>query len=226
VTRPFSCARLRRSPSFPRLTGVQVEIFDQMLKQLQGPWDKAQSRKAKPGRPWEVGGLEEHLLIMLLYYRCYVTQEFIGCFFGVDKSVICRTIQRVEELAGPLFGLKREPRIGEEEAIAIIVDCTEQPIYRPRDDDTQKLHYSGKKKRHTLKTEYMITEKGRMISGSPSHPGSHHDLAVRPPPSQGQAAPGRNCRTVSAFMGTAHIKGMTRSIPTSTIRTRGRKAAS
>ena len=132
MTRPFSRARLRRSPSFPRLTGVQVEIFDQMLKQLQVPWDKAQGRKAKPGRPWEVGGLEEHLLIMLLYYRCYVTQEFIGCFFGVDKSVICRTIQRIEVLAKPLFGLKREPRISEEEAIAIIVDCTEQPIYRPR----------------------------------------------------------------------------------------------
>jgi hypothetical protein len=179
VTRPFSCARLRRGPSFPRLTGVRVEVFDQMLKQLQDPWNKAQSRKSKPGRPWEVGGLEEHLLIMLLYYRCYVTQEFIGCLFGVDKSVICRTIQRVEALAGPLLGLKREPRISEEEAIAIIVDCTEQPIYRPGDDATQKLHYSGKKKRHTLKTEYMITEKGRIISGSPSHPGSHHDLTVR-----------------------------------------------
>jgi DDE superfamily endonuclease len=179
VTRPFSCARLKRGPSFSRLTGVQVELFDQMLTRLQGPWDKAVSRKAKPGRPWEVGGLQEHLLIMLLYYRCYITQEFIGCFFGVDKSVICRTIQRVEAIAWPLFGLKREPVISEEEAEAIIVDCTEQPIYRPGDDATQKAHYSGKKKRHTLKTEYMITKKGRIVSGSPSHPGSHHDLAVR-----------------------------------------------
>jgi hypothetical protein len=179
VTRPFSCARLKRSPSFRRLTGVQVDIFEQMLIRLQGPWDEAERRKAKSGRPWEVGGLQEHLLIMLLYYRCYITQEFIGCFFGVDKSVICRTIQRIEAIARPLFGLKREPVISEDEAEAIIVDCTEQPIYRPGDDVTQQAHYSGKKKRHTLKTEYMITEKGRIVSGSPSHPGSHHDLAVR-----------------------------------------------
>jgi hypothetical protein len=179
VTRAFSLTRLRRNPGFPRLAGVQVEMFDQVSRQLQGPWDEIQSRKRKSGRPWEVGGLEEHLFVMLLYYRCYTTQEFIGCFFDVDKSVICRTIKRVEEIARPLFGLKREPRISEDEALAIIVDCTEQPIYRPRDDDTQKLHYSGKKKRHTLKTEYIITEKGRIVSGSPSHPGSHHDLTVR-----------------------------------------------
>jgi len=179
VTRPFSCARLRHGPSFSRLTGVHVEVFDQMLTRLQGPWNEVQNRKRKSGRPWEVGGLEEHLFIMLLYYRCYITQEFIGCFFGVDKGVICRTIQRIEAVARPLFGLKPEPRISAEEALAIIVDCTEQPIYRPRDDATQKAHYSGKKKRHTMKTEYLITEKGRIVSLSPSHPGSHHDLAVR-----------------------------------------------
>lgn len=179
MTRPFSCSRLRRSRSFHRLTGVTVAVFDQMLQRLQGPWDKAQSRKIKPGRPWDVGGLDEHLLVMLLYYRCYVTQEFIGFFYGVDRSIICRAIQRVETLAKPLFGLKREPLISAEEAEALIVDCTEQPIYRPEHDATQKAHYSGKKKRHTLKTEYTITEKGRIVSASPSHPGSHHDLAVR-----------------------------------------------
>jgi hypothetical protein len=25
-----------------------------------------------------------------VYYRCYVTQEFIGFFYQVDRSVICR----------------------------------------------------------------------------------------------------------------------------------------
>ena len=60
-----------------------------MLKRLHGPWDEIQCRKVKFGRPWEVGGLEDHLLIMLIYYRCYVTQEFIGFFHNVDRSVIC-----------------------------------------------------------------------------------------------------------------------------------------
>ena len=179
MTRRFSCARLMRSPAFPRLAGVSVPLFNRMLKDLEAPWRQAERRKAKLGRPHEVGGLDEHLLIMLLYYRCYVTQEFIGFFYNVDRSVICRSIQRIEKLAKPRFGLKREPRVTRNEAEALIVDCTEQPIQRPRDDAVQKAHYSGKKKRHTLKNEYLITEKGRIASVSPSHPGSRHDLAVR-----------------------------------------------
>lgn len=175
----FSAARLRRSSSFRRLAGVNLATFEQMLAQLSGPWEKAQARKAKSGRPWETGGLEDHLLIMLIYYRCYVTQEFIGFFYNVDKSAICRAIQRVEKLAKPLFGVRREPRVSRKEAEALIIDCTEQPIHRPGDDAVQKRHYSGKKKRHTLKSEYIVTKKGRIASVSPSQPGSHHDLAVR-----------------------------------------------
>ena len=75
---PLSAARLRRSASFRRLTGVSATTFDQLLKQLCGPWEQTQRRKRKPGRPWEIGGLEEHLLVLLIDYRCYVTQEFRG----------------------------------------------------------------------------------------------------------------------------------------------------
>lgn len=179
MSKVFSAARLRRSPSFLRLTGVSVESFDQMLAQLAGPWDLAQSRKRKPGRPWETGSLEDHLLIMLIYYRCYITQEFLGFFYNVDKGTICRAIQRIEKHAKPLFGVERKPQLSRKEAEALIVDCTEQPIQRPGTDAVQKAHYSGKKKRHTLKTEITITAKGRIASVSPSHPGSVHDLTVR-----------------------------------------------
>ena len=179
MPRQFSAARLRRSASFSRLIGVTVAAFDEMISQLRGPWAAAQDRKAKSGRPWEVGGLEDHLLVMLLYYRCYVTQEFIGFFYNVDRSVICRAIQRIEVFAKPLFGVRRAPKITRKEAEAIIVDCTEQPIYRPGAEPAQTEHYSGKKKRHTLKTEYTVTARGRIASVSPSYPGSHHDLTVR-----------------------------------------------
>jgi hypothetical protein len=179
VPATFSAAHLRRSASFHRLIGVSVATFDQMLKQLRGPWEAAQRCKCKSGRPWEVGGLEDHLLVMLLYYRCYVTQEFIGFFYQVDRSVICRTIQRIEAVAKPLFAIQREPRLSQQEAEALMIDCTEQPIQRPGDDAKQAAHYSGKKKRHTLKTEYIVSAAGRIVSVSPSHPGSHHDLTIR-----------------------------------------------
>jgi hypothetical protein len=156
-----------------------VATFDRMVAQLRTPWEAAERRKAKSGRPWEVGGLENHLLIMLLYYRCYVTQEFIGFFWQVDRSVICRAIRRIERHAQPLFGVRRDPKITRREAEALIVDCTEQAIQRPGEDAVQREHYSGKKKRHTLKTEYVVTDQGRIVSVSDSHPGSRHDLTIR-----------------------------------------------
>lgn len=179
MSRPLSAARLRRSASFRRLTGVSATTFGRMLEQLRGSWEQMQRRKRKPGRPWEIGGLEDHLLVLLLYYRCYVTQEFIGFFYQVDRSVICRAIQRIEAPVRRLFGIRRVPRIKRAEAEALIIDCTEQPIQRPRDDASQRAHYSGKKKRHTLKTEYVVTADGRIAGVSPSHPGSHHDLTIR-----------------------------------------------
>ncbi len=179
MPRLFFAARLRRSASFHRLTGVSVATFDQMLARLRGPWEAAERRKGKSGRPWEIGGLEEHLLVLLLYYRCYVTQEFLGVFYRVDRSVICRAIQRVEAQVKPLFALRRAPKVSRRDTEALIIDCTEQPIQRPKDDATQRAHYSGKKKRHTLKTEYIVAGQGRIVSVSDSHPGSQHDLTIR-----------------------------------------------
>ena len=121
MSHPLSATRLRRSASFRRLTGVSPAIFDQMLKQLRAPWTEMQRSKRKSGRPWEIGGLEEHLLVLLLYYRCYVTQEFIGFFYQVDRSVICRAIQRIEPHVKRLFGIRRAPHISRAEAEALII---------------------------------------------------------------------------------------------------------
>jgi hypothetical protein len=53
---------------------------------------------------------------------------------------------------------------------------TEQPMERPQKG--RKPYFSGKKKRHTLKTEIRITRKGRIVNVSKKHPGSTHDFTV------------------------------------------------
>ena len=116
---------------------------------------------------------------MLLYYCCYVTQEFIGVFWQVDRSVICRAIRRIEAHAQPLFGVKRDPKITRREAEALFLDYTEQPIQRPGADAVQRVHYSGERKRHTLKAECVVTAGGRIASVLDSHPDSRHDLTIR-----------------------------------------------
>ena len=47
--------------------------------------------------------------------------------------------------------------------LELIVDTTEQSIYRLDDDKKQKKYYSGKKKSHTLKNQIITTEKGTEI---------------------------------------------------------------
>ena len=87
----LSASQLRRSTCFRRLTGVSVVTFDRMVAQLRTPWEAAERHKAKSGRPLEVGGLENHLLIMLLYYRCYVIQRWLGKFGQSDRWISCLT---------------------------------------------------------------------------------------------------------------------------------------
>jgi hypothetical protein len=59
-----------------------------------------------------------------------------------------------------------------------IVDATEQRVQRSHDYATQKQYYSGKKKCHTIKTQIVVNEHGRIRHVSDSVPGSTHDLTL------------------------------------------------
>src|ERR1700758_5662353 len=105
MSRSFSAALLRGSPSFRRLTGVSVATFDRMVASLTAPWDKQQARKLKSGRPSDLGGLDDHLLVLLIYYRCYVTQEFLGFFYLSSRFIGTR-----EKFHHYIRGLLMAPR--------------------------------------------------------------------------------------------------------------------
>lgn len=59
-----------------------------------------------------------------------------------------------------------------------IVDATEQRTERSSDYATQKRYYSGKRKCHTIKTQVIVNEHGRIRHVSDSVPGSTHDLTL------------------------------------------------
>lgn len=95
----------------------------------------------------------------------------------MDKATICRALRRIEPLAKRVLGVKRAIHVTEEEAQALLIDATEQPVERPQRG--QKCYYSGKKKRHSIKNEIIATEKGRIVSVSKSAPGTVHDMTIR-----------------------------------------------
>lgn len=173
----FNASSLLHKRQFRYLTGVTPDIFLQMSARLRPLWDRLSRRKNRAGRPYGVGGLEDHLLVMLILYRCHITQDFVALLYGVDKATVCRSLRRIEPLAKRALGVKRAIRITEEEAQALLIDATEQTIERPKRG--QKRYYSGKKKCHTIKNEVIATEKGRIVTVSKSAPGTVHDITIR-----------------------------------------------
>ncbi|MDR0562375.1 MAG: transposase family protein [Spirochaetaceae bacterium] len=145
---------------FKRLYGVKPETFEKMKNILQKEFAKL--HKAG-GRPPKLTAAEK-LTATLKYLREYRTMESIAADYGIAKSRICETIQWVEDTSAKdkTFKLpgKRVLR-GEAPSIDyIMADVTESPITPPKN---QKEWYSGKKKRHTIKTQVIIGRKSKKI---------------------------------------------------------------
>lgn len=130
--------KLRRRPQhFLRLSGLSVEQFDRLLRQLKPMLpDFHQQRLERPNRQRSVGGgaqfrlsAEDQLLLALCWARLYLSNELLGYLFGLDSSNISRNrrllwplliehlpvpVQPRRELAGraPSEPPKRRKKIG------------------------------------------------------------------------------------------------------------------
>lgn len=157
--------RLKAKPAtFRHLTGLSVAEFDRLLGEATAA-HHARRARPRPGRRRRPGagrkhalGMADRLLLTLVYYRTYITQEFLGVLFGVDKGTACRTIQAVALVLAGVFRIpERKVRMEPDEIAEAFVDATEQPIYRPK--RRQRRSYSGKKKRHTVKHQVVVVRK-------------------------------------------------------------------
>ena len=79
-----------------RISGVKHEKFEKCVSKLKLAWGAAQKRKRITGRPYGIGDLREHLLLLLMYYRTYTIHLFLAQIFKVDETTICRVIKRFE----------------------------------------------------------------------------------------------------------------------------------
>jgi hypothetical protein len=116
---------------FKRACGVQPQTFEKMLYVLRENGQK----KIKPGRPAKLV-LEDQLLMTLQYWREYRTSFHLGLSWGVAESVVCRTVQRLENLliqskVFPLPG-KKTLHTGGTQFEVIVVDVAESPVERPQ----------------------------------------------------------------------------------------------
>jgi hypothetical protein len=191
--------KLKQKPrAFRSITGMSTTEFDELYQKLIPVWARSErERLSHPDRKRAIGGghpytlrLRERLLMTATWLRLYLSTEALGFFFDVDKSTASRNTRRLlpclRQLGDETLGWPEPPKRGEGKSIEqalhdypdllAIIDATEQPVERPSDDEQQKKHYSGKKKRHTRKTQIIVNEKGVIRDVSASTPGSVHDL--------------------------------------------------
>ena len=83
-----------------------------------------------------------------------------------------------------LYNITRRLRTVEEVEIYFpgfkaFIDSTEQEIQKPKDKRKRKNYYYGKKKKHTVKKQYMVNKEGKILHKSNQHKkGRKHDYSV------------------------------------------------
>ncbi len=178
----MSYARLSRRPLlFKSFTGLAVSEFDVIAKEIESKYDEHErkrlsNRKRKrdigAGRPFKLKAKERFLMLLLVYYRLYITFTLSGFLFDLDQSNICRDISIIEPLIKQCIPLpkklyKRTRRLRTIDEVEeyfpgfkAFIDSSEQEIPRPKNKRRRKSYYSGKKRKHTIKTQYMVNSEG------------------------------------------------------------------
>jgi hypothetical protein len=190
---------MRKHPAvFRHLTGLTVEVFDELAAQVVPAVEAAHRRKLdRPDRQRAVGGgddfdlsFADQVLLTVIWLRQYPTNEVLGFLFGVSDSTASRVRTRclpALEQAGrdtmrmPDPGRGRRKKLPallrDTPGLAVVIDSFEQRTQRPR--RRQRAYDSGKKKAHTLKTQVAVDEQsGRIVDVSDSVPGRWADIKL------------------------------------------------
>lgn len=194
-------ARLSRHATiFHAMTGLTVPQFDALVLDALPVYAAAeQARLDRPDRQRIVGGghpfalaRRDHLLMTVVWLRRYPINAVLGYLFGVEETTALRTVRRgvpvLERLGLDTMRLPDPGRgkratldrlLRETPGFAVLVDTYEQPVQRHKERGEADRWYSGKKKRHTIKTQVAVDERdGRIVDIPPSVPGPTADLTV------------------------------------------------
>jgi DDE superfamily endonuclease len=119
----------------------------------------SRERSIGAGRHFKLD-VKNRFLMLLVYYRLYITYTLAGFLFDLDQSSVCRDIQKIEPLIRQCVPIpqkmhKTAKRLRTPEEVErhfpgfiSFTDCTEQQIPRPENRRRKKMYYSlGKKEK-------------------------------------------------------------------------------
>jgi hypothetical protein len=152
-------------------------------------------QQAKPQRKRSPGGGRrrklhpyQEVLLTLVYLRHNVSHAVCGAMFGVSADISENSFHEVALVLRDLCPAhrwdaekkwtKKEPSWHPDTLDVLLVDSFETPVARPSLPDAQRKLYSGKKKRHTLKTQIVTDKHGEVLAIEPGHPGPLPDKTL------------------------------------------------
>jgi len=163
--------------AFKRRFGLRRKTFKRMFKAIKS-FQKNNQHSNSGAKP--VLDIEEQVLVTLEYWREYRTYFHIATSWGVSESTICRIVHRIESelMHSGIFRLPGKKALlqGLSQPQVVVMDVTETPIERPK--RKQQEFYSGKKKRHTLKSQLIINQETGEIICTFFGKGRCHDFAL------------------------------------------------
>ena len=170
-----------------------LAAFEQASQARRGQFNRfGQVRQRAPGATGNPGVLSTpraRLFFVLFYFKCYPLQEVMGVLFGLSQPQVCLWIGRLTPLVNAALGRElvlpaRRPAdlaklLAEvPELRLLILDGAERPIRRPKDQQSRKDDYSGKKKSHRKKNLLLSSHERWVVYLGPTSPGSLHDKTL------------------------------------------------
>ena len=183
---------------FKNFTGLTLEEFNTLNQQITQTYKThEQKRLTRDNRKRAIGAghpfkqnLTDRLMMMFLYYRLYASSTLIGYLVNLSQTSVLKNIKKLEPQVNEVLPTphKQTQKLNRHKTIAEIetmfpgfeafIDATEQEIPRPKNKTKRKTHYSGKKKKHTIKTQLTVNKQGTIVHKSPHARGSTHDYAL------------------------------------------------
>ena len=163
-----------------------LPVLEQLREQrLRNSPDRKRRFITRDGRPCEVLPIHK-LLMSLLYLRHNTSATVVGQTFNFSADSVENAVTEVLPVLRDLFPASRceavqrhrNQKWSPDEVETLIIDSFETPVPRPSNKERQKRVYSGKKKRHTMKTQIMTDEKGRILDISSGHRGPKSDVKI------------------------------------------------
>jgi hypothetical protein len=129
---------------FQRYTGIKIPTFEKMIETVK-TWELLnRNPRSRPN----IFSIEDRIIIMLCYYREYITYFHLALKYGIHETTAYRIVIKIENILikSGAFSLPKSSSIpSDTELEVVVIDASESPIERPKHAKHQKKNYSGKK---------------------------------------------------------------------------------